>query len=583
VVIGVISSRTTPSGQGHEDTIKLAFRRVGDSLTVSGRPVRLDVRYEDDGGDPETAVQRARDLVENHKVVAILGPVSSDATKAVIGAELGVPIISSLSTSPRLTDPRNPWFFRATLNGRDRMAQYARFVTRDLKVSSGPHLVLCHTGEYGTGLCDGLTERLGQNEVIRKTWDEISATGEAQEATLQHLRAGAGFVPDLASWVSRANSIFVLGPSAGAVAIAQGMVQAFHPPGREPFFFVGSDTRLLLDAPEGAFTTGEPLSDLDDSAINTEARQRLEVIRNDFEISSPHPENFALPAFEVATFVIPVAMREALHLSGGGHDVATLRDTLRQVLDDRTFDSLTPARKLKFRQGSLVDPPRAPMLRIGRTFERKDAVIARPWINLDIGREPFRLFEGPITVVAQAYGLNGGSRVKIDALRLPDGPIEQSWEITHNGESPLQFHPTRRGKFRIQASVPLFPAEPEITLGYSPDYLLAVLGAAFGSLVAVLLSGNGNPKVARRRVALGVLTGLAVTLFSYYRVYFPSASAIPFPTLDGSPEGNAVFTGFLGGWLGLNVFGLLGKIPIFKVRQADALAGAPSDAAGPRQ
>jgi hypothetical protein len=257
---------------------------------------------------------------KNHGVVAIIGPVDSDCTKRVIQEGLNVPIISALSTNPGLTDDRDRWFFRATLNDRDRMVRYAQFVTATLKIAIGPHV-----RGYGMGLCAALSGRVGGSANVKElTWDKIvGAAGDA--ATPERLRSGNAFSPQLGEMIAGASSMFILGPSKQAVAIAQGIKEAYHPPARVPFFFVGSDTDLLLDAPEGSYTIGEPVSDLDESPLTQAARKELAKIQEDFASRSPYAENFVLTAYEAAYYVLPAAIASAVGSQGRVPELAALR------------------------------------------------------------------------------------------------------------------------------------------------------------------------------------------------------------------------------------------------------------------
>jgi hypothetical protein len=198
VSIGVISptggSRSIRAGQGHEASIRMGLEHAGRAIRAGNVTVKLRTTYKNDHGNPESSAQIARTLAEQQDVVVILGPVNSACTEAVLAAGLGVPIISSLSTSPLLTDPRNPWFFRITLQDRQRMQQLATHVRRDAGVRSA--LLLYENDSFGVGLEAALAEQPGLAVAAAKTWDAISETGQASAEVLQHMREGAGFAED---------------------------------------------------------------------------------------------------------------------------------------------------------------------------------------------------------------------------------------------------------------------------------------------------------------------------------------------------------------------------------------------------
>jgi branched-chain amino acid transport system substrate-binding protein len=107
--------------------IELAVRIVDDETDLSlplarsaGLPalggVPLEVVFADHAGDSERAADEAARLVQNEKVVAVLGAYNSDATAAASARaeQIGVPFLSALSTSPILTERGLRWFFRTT-------------------------------------------------------------------------------------------------------------------------------------------------------------------------------------------------------------------------------------------------------------------------------------------------------------------------------------------------------------------------------------------------------------------------------------------------------------------------------------
>src|SRR5262249_3554345 len=74
---------------------------------INGHPVDLTVL--DDGGDPAKALQNAKQLVEQNKVVAMVGFASlADAAVAQYFDQQGIPVVGGLSLQTFVTDPN--WF-----------------------------------------------------------------------------------------------------------------------------------------------------------------------------------------------------------------------------------------------------------------------------------------------------------------------------------------------------------------------------------------------------------------------------------------------------------------------------------------
>ena len=96
----------------------LAIRHINEGGGVLGAHVESVVA--DASGDPSTAVQMARRLVEVEGVHAIVGPNASSAALPVsqsVSATLGIPTISPSATSPYLTDAEDDdYFFRTALS-----------------------------------------------------------------------------------------------------------------------------------------------------------------------------------------------------------------------------------------------------------------------------------------------------------------------------------------------------------------------------------------------------------------------------------------------------------------------------------
>ena len=96
----------------------LAIRHINDGGGVLG--MRVESVAADATGDPSTAVQVARHIVEVEGVHAIVGPNASAAALPVsqeVSASLGIPTISPSATSPYLTDAEDEgYFFRTALS-----------------------------------------------------------------------------------------------------------------------------------------------------------------------------------------------------------------------------------------------------------------------------------------------------------------------------------------------------------------------------------------------------------------------------------------------------------------------------------
>src|SRR5512137_1272392 len=97
VKIGALFSVTGPAsflGAPEEKTVQMLVEKINASGGVNGRKLQLVVK--DTGGSPEKAVSFAKQLIEEEKVLAIIGPSTSGETMAIkaLCEENKVPLVS---------------------------------------------------------------------------------------------------------------------------------------------------------------------------------------------------------------------------------------------------------------------------------------------------------------------------------------------------------------------------------------------------------------------------------------------------------------------------------------------------------
>jgi len=101
---GSLTGTTATFGISTKNGIELAIEEINTAGGVEGKLLKVIV--EDDQGRPEEAATAVRKLVEQDRVIAVLGEVASSRTLA--GAPFcqnaGVPIITPSSTNPKVTE-----------------------------------------------------------------------------------------------------------------------------------------------------------------------------------------------------------------------------------------------------------------------------------------------------------------------------------------------------------------------------------------------------------------------------------------------------------------------------------------------
>lgn len=127
-----VSSSGTPTLNGAELAVKQINDRGG--LQIGGRSHPVELVIEAIENDATQAVEATRRLIEEQKVVAIVGPqYSGDAIEAgAVAEEAGIPLISGTSTNPRTTENRK-FVFRATFTDTFQASVLADLAYNDLR------------------------------------------------------------------------------------------------------------------------------------------------------------------------------------------------------------------------------------------------------------------------------------------------------------------------------------------------------------------------------------------------------------------------------------------------------------------
>ncbi len=127
-----VSSSGTPTLNGAELAVKQVNDRGG--LQIGGRSHPVELVVEAIENDATQAVEATRRLIEEQKVVAIVGPqYSGDAIEAgAVAEEAGIPLISGTSTNPRTTEKRK-FVFRATFTDTFQALVLADLAYNDLR------------------------------------------------------------------------------------------------------------------------------------------------------------------------------------------------------------------------------------------------------------------------------------------------------------------------------------------------------------------------------------------------------------------------------------------------------------------
>lgn len=199
IKVGMSGAMTGPYseyGEGMRKAAEVAAKLWNDKGGINGRPIKL-IWY-DDQLKPDQAAVNVKKLIEEDKVVAILGPSGSGpmlATAPITQAK-GIPQINIMAQTPAITypdgldKPPRPNMFSVGIHNDVEAQNLANFaITKSDKVG----IIFESTG-YGKTAAEEITRYLKAKKnldvVDREQYDQREADMTAQLARLQ--RAGAG-------------------------------------------------------------------------------------------------------------------------------------------------------------------------------------------------------------------------------------------------------------------------------------------------------------------------------------------------------------------------------------------------------
>ena len=284
--------------------VELAVKQLNEGGGVLGHPVELVTG--DTALDPTQATEEARRLIEVEGVHAIVGPLASSITLAVvesIAADAGVLVISPSATSPQLTIAEdNDFLFRSTVSDAAQGPVLAQ-LARDEGFSNVGVMYL--NDPYGQGLA----------EAFDAAWDgdaSIVSFEPSQATYLAELQQAANTGAEVL--------IAIAFPQEAAIFIRESLEQGIF----SQFLFVdGTKSQDLVDAIGGEYLEGmkgtAPAPGPESPALLLFNQSFID----EYGALSPLP--FVAEAYDAAV-AIGIAAQAA-----GSVDPAAIRDSLRSV------------------------------------------------------------------------------------------------------------------------------------------------------------------------------------------------------------------------------------------------------------
>jgi branched-chain amino acid transport system substrate-binding protein len=167
-LVACMTGEQATFGVSTENGIKLAINEANAKGGIKGKKITL--KTYDDQGKPEEAAIASKRLIEQDKVVVILGEIASSRSLAIApNADAGkVPQITPTSTNPRVTkdgDKTRPYVFRVCFIDPFQGTVMAKFAMENLKIKKAA--ILRDVGnDYSVGLAD----------FFKKKFEELGGT-----------------------------------------------------------------------------------------------------------------------------------------------------------------------------------------------------------------------------------------------------------------------------------------------------------------------------------------------------------------------------------------------------------------------
>ncbi len=220
-----------------------------------GRPMVIE--YKDDGSSPERAKTLARDMIQNDRVAAILGAISSAVALEVtpLCRDREVPLLSPSASSPELSSVGGGWFFRdypSDLAEGQAMGQLA------LKLGLERVAVLAYNDPFGEGIADIFGNQFemerGKKVALREDFRSPLSGDTAKELAKKVVESKAegvylaGYIDDVATLLQALQTADFKGVRMATSAVGPGIMQLAG---------VAAE-RLVFPQPALDFESGDP-------------------------------------------------------------------------------------------------------------------------------------------------------------------------------------------------------------------------------------------------------------------------------------------------------------------------------------
>jgi branched-chain amino acid transport system substrate-binding protein len=150
---GPLTGANAFAGKDNENGVRLAVEELNaKKIKVGGKNLRFELMSEDDGGDPKSGVNVAQKFADAG-VKFVLGPYNSGVAipASRVYHDAGI-LMSTVGTSPKITQARYPTVFRIVASDTQVGASMASYAAKELKLKTVG--VIDDRTAFGQGIAD---------------------------------------------------------------------------------------------------------------------------------------------------------------------------------------------------------------------------------------------------------------------------------------------------------------------------------------------------------------------------------------------------------------------------------------------
>ncbi len=195
-VYGDLTGQTASFGKSTKNGVELAFEEINKAGGVNGR--KLVMVVEDSQGQPAIAKTVMSKLVNQDKVVAVLGEVASSNSLAAapVAQEAKIPMITPSSTNPKVTEVGD-YVSRVCFIDPFQGSVMAKFAANSLKAKTAAVL-----GDVNSDYSKGLTQffeeefvKLGGKVVAKEAYTQTDPDFKGQLTKIRDLKPDVIYIP----------------------------------------------------------------------------------------------------------------------------------------------------------------------------------------------------------------------------------------------------------------------------------------------------------------------------------------------------------------------------------------------------